>query len=393
MSRYHAVVVGGGLVGTACALALEKTGLQVALIESQNAAEPAPDWDTRIYAISPGSQQMLERLGAWQPIDAERLQAVYRMAVHGDKTGAITLDAYDAGVERLATILESGRLQWALWQQARQAVNLDIISPARIGSLELRQPRTRLVLEDGRELEAELVIGADGRDSWVRSQAGIRPVIESYGQLGVVANFAVEKAHQGAAYQWFREDGVLAWLPLPGRRMSMVWSTREEHGRELLALDAGRLCEKVAAAGGDRLGKLSLLTPAAGFPLRLMKLPEIIRPGLVLVGDAAHGVHPLAGQGVNLGFGDVESLAATLRERGRADCSDLRILARHARARAEPVLRMQAVTDNLHHLFSSQGKLSGTLRNAGMSLLDHLPFAKSALVREALALTHQGVNQ
>jgi 2-octaprenyl-6-methoxyphenol hydroxylase len=388
MMRYHAVVIGAGLVGTACALALEKIGLQVALIEPYLPPEPTSIWDTRIYAISPGSQCLLEGLGVWQQLDGERIQPVYRMEVHGDEYGTITLDSYDSGVERLATILESNRLQSALWQVAKEATHLDIISPARIKSMRMQRSQSHLVLEDGRELESGLIIGADGRDSWVRSQAGIQPVIEPYGQLGVVANFEVEKPHQGTAFQWFRHDGVLAWLPLPGKRMSMVWSTSEEHGRELLALDANALCDKVAAAGDGRLGKLSLLTAAAGFPLRLMKLPEICQPGLVLVGDAAHGVHPLSGQGVNLGFGDVESLADILAKRGRADCGDMRVLARHARARTEPVLRMQAVTDNLHHLFTRQGKLSGTLRNSGMSLLNRLPFAKATLVREALAITN-----
>ena len=390
--RYHAVVIGAGLVGAACALALEKQGLQVAMVESRPPSEPAPDWDSRVYAISPGSQALLERLGAWGRMDASRLQAVYRMDVFGDGAGALRLDAYDSGEERLATILESNRLQWALWQAARQALNLELISPAQVGSLHLGQPQSRLMLEDGRELEAELIIGADGRDSWVRAQADMRPLIEPYGQLGVVANFAVGKPHHGTAFQWFRGDGVLAWLPLSGDRISMVWSTAAEHGRELLALDEQALCVSVAEAGRNRLGGLSLLTPAVGFPLQLIKLAEIYKPGLVLIGDAAHGVHPLAGQGVNLGFGDVDSLTALLANRGRASCGDVRLLATHARARAEPVSRMQTVTDNLHHLFARGDKLSGTLRNAGMSLLNRLPVAKSALVREAMGITDQGVN-
>ncbi len=386
--RYHAVVVGAGLVGAACAIALEQQGLKVVVIEPRPPCEPTMDWDSRIYAISPGSQSLLTRLGAWGQLDGDRMQAVHRMEVLGDATGSLTLDAYDSGVGRLATILESGRLQWALWRIARQAFNLTVLSPACIQEVHFGQPTSRVILEDGRELEAELIIGADGRDSWVRTQAGIWPGTRSYGQLGVVANFAVEKNHQGTAFQWFREDGVLAWLPLPGNRMSMVWSTPDAHGRELLAMDGHALCASVADAGHERLGRLSLLTPAAGFPLSLMKLPEVFRPGLALLGDAAHGVHPLAGQGVNLGFGDADSLAQHLADRGRASCGDARVLSAHARARAEPVARMQAVTDNLHYLFARSDKISGTLRNAGMSVLNRLPIAKSALVREAMGITN-----
>jgi 2-polyprenylphenol 6-hydroxylase len=388
MRRYHAIVVGAGLVGTACALALEKEGLQVALIEAHPPVEPSPDWGMRMYALSPGSQNLLEHLGAWQKMDADRLQPVYRMAVYGDGGGSITLDAYDSGVERLATIVEGSRLQWALWQLARNGTNLDVISPSCISSIKLARPVSSLVLEDGLELEAELVIGADGRDSMVRLQAGIQPIIEPYSQLGVVANFEMEKAHQGTAFQWFDTEGVLAWLPLPGKRMSMVWSTSDARARTLLSLDPRTLCEKVAAAGKNRLGKLTLSGRAAGFPLRLMRLPEIIQPGVVLVGDAAHGVHPLSGQGVNLGFGDVANLSGALAKRGRASCGDRRILASYARGRSEPVWRMQAVTDTLHHLFARRGILSGTLRNSGMSLLDCLPPVKVALVREALSVTH-----
>jgi len=180
--RYHAVVIGAGLVGTACALALDQRGLRVAMIESRPPSEPALDWDSRIYAISPSSQALFKRLGVWGLMDASRLQAVYRMDVFGDDAGALRLDAYDSGAERLATILESTRLQWALWQANRQAPNVEILSPAAIRKVNFGQPVSRLMLEDGRELETELIIGADGRDSWIRAQADIRPLIEPYGQ-------------------------------------------------------------------------------------------------------------------------------------------------------------------------------------------------------------------
>jgi len=239
------------------------------------------------------------------------------------------------------------------------------------------------VLGDGSTLEAELVVGADGAASRIREWAGLASTLTPYGQSGVVANLECERPHRGTAFQWFFDSDILAWLPLPGgNRLSMVWSTQTAHADELVALDAAALVAKVQAAGHDRLGALRLLTPAAAFPLRLIRVEAAVAPGVALIGDAAHGVHPLAGQGVNLGFGDAEALAEVLAQHRRTP-GDLRVLQRYARARAEPVQRMQALTHGLHHLFADQR--AAWLRNAGMRIVDHLPPLKAALVREAMS--------
>jgi 2-octaprenyl-6-methoxyphenol hydroxylase len=381
--RYQVVVVGAGLVGAAMALALGRQGLRVALVERELPRAPAEAWDTRIYAISPANQRLLERLGAWQRIDAGRIQPVYRMDVSGDTTGAVRLDAYEAGVSHLAAILESGRLQWALWEAIVADGSVDRYCPGEIDALVWGAPFSRVTLADGRTLEAELVIGADGAASRIRERAGLSARVIPYGQSGVVANFECEHAHRGTAFQRFFDSDILAWLPLPGNRMSIVWSTGTAHADELLALDAAVFAEKVQAAGHAKLGALRLLTPAAAFPLRLIRVETPVAPGVALVGDAAHGVHPLAGQGVNLGFGDVETLAEILGQARRARLGDRRLLEAYARRRAEPVQRMQAVCHGLHHLFAAENV--GWLRNAGMSLVDHLPPLKAALVREAMS--------
>jgi 2-octaprenyl-6-methoxyphenol hydroxylase len=381
--RYQVVVVGAGLVGAAAALALGCQGLRVALIERQPPAVPDETLDTRIYAISPASQRFLERLGAWQRLDAGRIQPVYRMDVAGDASGAVRLDAYEAGVSHLATILESSRLQVALWQAIEDDGSVARYCPASIATLEHGERFTRIVLDDGTVLEAELVVGADGAASRIREWAGLASTLTPYGQSGVVANFECERPHRGTAFQWFFDSDILAWLPLSGNRMSMVWSTQAAHADELLALDAAALAARVHAAGHDRLGTLRLLTPAAAFPLRLIRVESVVAPGVALIGDAAHGVHPLAGQGVNLGFGDAEALVDVLAQHRRTPLGDTRVLRTYARQRAEPVQRMQALTHGLHHLFAD--RRAAWLRNAGMTIVNQLPPLKAALVREAMS--------
>ncbi len=387
-ARYHAAVIGAGLVGSAAALALARAGLRVALIEPREAAVPDDNWDIRVYAISPDSESLLDTLGAWTKLDATRVQTVYRMDVHGDASGELVLDAYAAGVPRLATILESARLQHALWQAVKAHDDIDVVCPANVTDVAWASPRSTITLDNGSVLEAELVVGADGANSMTRQRAGIEAKVTPYEQSGVVANFEVEKPHRGTAFQWFRPflrgcGDIVAYLPLPGNRMSLVWSTATEHAQALLALDEQEFCAQAEAAGESRLGKLALTTRPAAFPLRLMQTGSPVRAGCALVGDAAHGVHPLAGQGVNLGFGDVAALADVIAQRGKAGCGDLALLERYARRRAGPVARMQFVTDSLWRLFGRDEKLAGMARNAGMSLLNKLGSAKSALIHEA----------
>jgi 2-octaprenylphenol hydroxylase len=384
--RYQVVIVGAGLVGAAAALALGRQGLRVALIERQLPQEPDASWDARIYAISPASQRFLERFGAWQRLEVGRIQPVFRMDVMGDTSGAIRLDAYEAGVSHLATIVESGRLQHALWQALQADGNVALYCPAAIASIERGESRTRLTLADGAQLETELVVGADGAASRIREWAGLGSTLTPYGQSGVVANFECERPHRGTAFQWFFDRDILAWLPLGGQagnQLSMVWSTPTAQADELVSLDAAALADKVRAAGHDTLGTLRLLTPAVAFPLRLNRVDAVVAPGVALIGDAAHGVHPLSGQGVNLGFGDAEALVEVLTQNRKCHYGDIRVLQRYARARAEPVQRMQALTHGLHHLFASEH--AGWLRNTGMAWLNRLPPLKAALVREAMA--------
>lgn len=385
---FDVIIAGAGLVGASLALALRGSGLRVALLEPRPVPAVPEDgsFDVRVYAISPGSARFLDAGGAWSRIDPARVAPVLEMQVRGDDGNSeLRFSAYDAGLPQLAFIAESRRLQQALWEALRGQENLEVFCPASPMALELAEPRALLTLQDGRALEARLVVGADGAESWVRTQAGIPAQPRPYGQMGVVANFETTVPHLGAARQWFRRDGVLALLPLPGDRVSMVWSTWDEGAQELLALDAGALCARVEEASGGAAGNLSVITPAAGFPLRLLRLESCIGPRLALIGDAAHNVHPLAGQGVNLGFGDARELAAVLRARGaQPDCGHSLLLRRYQRARREEVLAMQFATDGLQKLFNNAVPGLGVARNLGLRLTGQLGPLKNFLIRQAL---------
>ncbi|SFN52765.1 Ubiquinone biosynthesis hydroxylase, UbiH/UbiF/VisC/COQ6 family [Formivibrio citricus] len=379
------LIVGGGLVGAALALALKDSPYSVLLLEGSPLEQTfAPEsWDSRIYAINGASRRWLEDIGAWQGMDRQRLLAVQAMQIFCDEGAALRFEALEAGLPQLATILESRELQRALWQGLEGAANVSLLTAVQAVQLTVEPDVARLELTDGRSLSARLVIGADGAQSWVRRQLGIEPQTHDYRQFGVVANFAVERAHRGCAFQWFREDGVLAWLPLPGDRISMVWSCPESLKDELLALDGELLAARVAEAGGGKLGRLQTITPPAAFPLRLNHVPHIVTPRVALVGDAAHTVHPLAGQGVNLGFGDAAELAGILLAEEVCRCGDLSVLRRYERARREPVYLMQGLCHGLQQLFNNKNPFLKAARNFGLGTANQSEWLKRQLIRQA----------
>ncbi|MBL8481804.1 MAG: UbiH/UbiF family hydroxylase [Rhodocyclaceae bacterium] len=379
------LIVGGGLAGTSLAVALRKARYSVALVEARAPAAPAGEWDARVYAVSPSNAAFLGDLGVWKHLDAERLARIERMQVFGDEGGLLEFSAYASGVSELAWIAESSLVARELWEHARRQPNLELLCPAQPKSLHLGPAAATLELADGRTIEAALVVGADGVQSWVRQQAGLAANVQAYEELGVVANFSTELPHAGTALQWFRADGVLAWLPLPGRRVSIVWSTPEEHGRELLGLAPHEFCRRVEEAGARRLGQMQLVTPPAGFPLRLMRLPRTIAPRLALIGDAAHAIHPLSGHGINLGFADARELARLLmRVPAYSDIGDERCLRPYERCRREEVAALQWTTDALQKLFRPRSAILRAARNAGLNLTGRLPVVRDALVRYAL---------
>ena len=378
-------IVGGGLAGLALAVALRQSRLTVAVIEGRP-PQRASGWDARIYAISPANVDFLAQIGVWPHLDAGRLCPVEAMEVYGDRDGRLDFAAYDAGAPALAWIAEASLMQLELWESAKRQANLTLLCPARPSALALADEGATLRLEDGRQVDCRLVVAADGADSWTRNAAGIEVAFKPYGQQGVVANFRCAQAHRQRAFQWFRNDGILAYLPLPEQQISMVWSTPAAHAEELVALPAEALCARVAAAGRHMLGDLELITPAAGFALRLMRAPHPIGQRLALIGDAAHAIHPLSGHGINLGYRDAQVLADILVARPDfVDCGDPGLLRRYERARKEEVIALQTMTDALHRLFTPTLTPLSLLRNLGLNLTNRVPVLKDALIRYALA--------
>jgi len=383
-------VVGAGLVGLAVAAGLAGSGLSVAVTDRATVATPDAaaaehDWDSRVYAISPGSAEFLRSIGAWQHVPCARVQPVESMLIRGDDGATLEFSAFELGERALAWIVEERVLRAALVPLVR-ALGVPLLAPREFASVEWSTDRATLRFVDQSLLETRLVVAADGLRSRVREAAGMLATPQPYGQTAVVANFACEQAHHGRAWQWFRRDGgVRAWLPLPGRRMSMVWSAPDALATELLQLSGEELAERVRAAGEGMLGRLACITPQRGFALTHLLLPTVIAHRLALVGDAAHGVHPLAGQGVNLGFGDAEALCRVLRTRGPiADPAAPLLLERYARRRAEPVRAMHLVTDGLARLFGTAAPGLRAARNLGLSAVDRLPLLKRMLAQPAL---------
>jgi len=384
-------IVGNGAIAKTAALAFAQSGQSVTLLGPPAAPERADpaSWDVRVFALNHTAYKLLDRLKVWGAMDQSRIAPVDAMAVNGDgnHAGALNFDAYGAHTGTLAWIVEDRNLNQALDAALRFAQNVHIVH-GRATALKADDDGATITLDDGSALRSSLVVGADGANSWVRGQCDIGLDYRPYNQCGVVSNFACEKPHHGVAHQWFTcDEGIIALLPLPGNQVSLVWSAPESLSETLCSEGASRIAERLAPYAAEKLGALTPLQPEVvrAYPLKLMRPHSMIAPRVALIGDAAHVVHPLAGHGMNLGFGDVEELvqAAAAREEHRS-IGDERVLARYARARKEEVLLMQVATDGLERLFGANLEPVRAVRNFGLNLLDKLPGVKRRLITHAL---------
>jgi 2-polyprenylphenol 6-hydroxylase len=387
---FDVCIAGGGMVGAATALALADHGLRIAVVEPRGGARWQQDvMDERVSSITIASWRLLVRLGAWDFIQARRASPFE--AIHTwDDDGAVRFRAADIGEPRLGWIIENSLLQTALLEQLQLRDDVEMLAGAAIAGWTREADGLRVRLSDGRRLVSRLLVAADGGRSAVREQAGIEVREHAYGQQGIVATVTTEQGHGGIARQRFLASGPLALLPLADGRTSLVWSADDGTARALLAMGDAAFAEALADGSERVLGAVLSVTPRLAFPLQSRLAQRYIGERIALVGDAAHVIHPLAGQGVNLGLLDAAALAETVCRgvagAGRRDPGRASVLRRYERWRRGDNRRMQFAMDGFHWLFANDDPIRRRARNLGFQLTDHCPPAKAYFMRHAMGL-------
>ncbi|MFQ6021934.1 MAG: UbiH/UbiF/VisC/COQ6 family ubiquinone biosynthesis hydroxylase [Acidiferrobacterales bacterium] len=386
---HDVIIVGGGIVGATLACALADARLRIALLERYPPpSSPTGDYDIRVSSISPGSRLILEAVGAWSGLQQSRICAVEQMHVwDAGGPAAIHFDSADIGEPCLAYIIENSAMLAALWSCARR-VNVELHCPTDVDAVDFCDANSAVLLRDGRQLVARLVVGADGPQSTVRTDAGIGTTAWDYAQHGIVATVETERPHSNIAWQRFLPSGPLAFLPLADGRSSIVWSVDTPYAEELLLLDDADFRQELESAFGANLGAIRSTGPRSAFPLQRTHAARYVSARAALVGDAAHTVHPLAGQGANLGLFDAAVLAEVLLDahRRNRDIGSLTVLRRYERWRKGDNLAMLFLTDALKRLFGNSITLVERVRNIGLDLTNAAAPIKHMLMRRAAGL-------
>ncbi len=389
--HYDITIIGGGCVGGTLACALAQAGLKVAVVEAREPQRvwPAGSVDVRVFAITRASERIFRSIGCWDAIERGGVSPFRDMRVwDASGSGAIHFDCAELGEPMLGYIIEQRVIQAALNARMDMLPSLTRLCPAELGAFELDADSMRVTLADGRRLHTRLLVGADGASSRVRGMAGIAVEMRDYQQEAVVAVVTTEQSHQETAWQRFLPTGPLAFLPLRDGRSSIVWSTTPQQAAELCALDAGEFLERLSAAFDQRLGRVTAVEERVRFPLRRLHAKRYIAERLALVGDAAHVIHPLAGQGVNLGLLDAAVLFDVIVE-ARAAARDYGLinnLRRYERWRHGDNHTMQRAMDGIKGLFGASAVPLRVLRNTGLNAVDRSGPLKAVLARHAMGL-------
>lgn len=395
-NHYDIVIAGGGMVGSSLALALAPLGLRVAIVEPvPRAAALQPSFDDRSTALSRSSQRMFEAMGLWPRIVAAATPILHIHVSDQGRFGFSHIDAEEQGVEALGYVVIN-RVLGGVLQEALTAVdNLDVLCPARIVAAKMSQDSASVTIEEGdaatRELNCELLVAADGANSAVRSMLGIMASQVEYGQRAVIGNLLPEKPLRNWAYERFTAQGPLALLPVADDRAGFVWTVSEQDADRVLGLEDEAFLAELQAAFGYRLGEFSKVGKRAAYPLVLSKAMRLTAERAVLVGNAAHGLHPVAAQGFNLGLRDVAALCDCIADARHAaaeshDCGDASILEQYAAWRRSDQKKLVGFTDGLVRLFGDSRGPVRALRNIGMLGFDLIPGVRSLFAKHTMGL-------
>ncbi|BCG65962.1 MAG: 2-octaprenylphenol hydroxylase [Methyloprofundus sp.] len=389
--HYPIIIVGGGIVGATAACAIAQAGVKVALVDARN---PEREWptepiDIRVSALTRASQNILQAVGAWPAMQQRGIGGYEHMHVwDAHSAGLLHFDAADTEFSVLGHIVENRVTVAALWDKLETLPSATIICPSKVADLQTSSDNAVVVLDDGQTLTAEVVIAADGRDSALRTMAGIQTTGWEYKQSGLVATVSTEKSHQYTAWQRFLPEGPLAFLPLANGQCSIVWTLSEQTAQEYVNLPEAEFLQKLEQALEGTLGKVLDVGPRGAFPLRFQYAKQYISEHFVLIGDAAHAMHPLAGQGANAGLLDAAAIAELIIKADQAGRSmgSHKLLRRYERWRKGDNLAMMSSMDVINKMYAQQNEGFRQLRGTGMSWINHSGWLKNYFNHYAMGL-------
>jgi 2-polyprenylphenol 6-hydroxylase len=380
------VVVGAGLVGLSAAIAFTQQGKSVILVDAKKLViKLKKAWDERVYALTPATENWLKGIGVWAHVDSSRVCDINAMHMFDETNQSLTLRDEDANLPKLGVIIENQQLMHALLTQVN-ALNVTLITDASCQKLQYGQDDVTLHLKGDMAIRTKLIVAADGVDSWLRREANIGASKKDFHQIAIVANFKAEKSHGNVARQWFHPHETLALLPLPNQHVSMVWAVSTEKASELLIQTETELAQTVLAESKGVLGDLRPAGKPLSFVLNQQTANSLIAKRLVLMGDAAHQIHPMAGQGVNLGFRDVIQLSSQLTKcHAMMDIGEQSFLRQYERARKADVLTMNSLTSGLDWLFASESSAVKKMTQWGFYNINKQLGIKKRLLQQVAA--------